>query len=310
MKLYRIEPGLSLVDLNPPIPDFESLLGAYILQAEKTALIDVGPTSSLGDLFAALAELKISPEGVDYILCTHIHIDHSGGAGGAIKRLPKARVVVHEKGLSHLAHPAKLWEGSLRTLKDVAKAYGEPEPVPEDRLIAALEGGVIDLGGVQLEILLTPGHAAHHVSYMDRKRSKLFAGEAAGVHFFKSGMTGTATPPPFDLKQALHSLDKLIAAKPRDIYYPHFGPAPQALERLLKMKRMMIDWARVIARRLNDDPQAILEEIWSLDDTGEKIRRQAAGRLQTETFFIQNNVLGYLDYFKREGTGILAELEK
>ena len=310
MKLDRLEPGISLVNLNPPVPNFEDFIATYVLQAEKVALIDVGPASSLGTLFEGLAELDISPEKVDYVLCTHIHIDHSGGLGGALQRLPQAKAIVHEKGLYHLAHPARLWEGSLRTLQEVAKAYGEPEPVPEERMIAAREGAVIDLGSLQLEILLTPGHAPHHLSFLDRKRGKLFAGEAAGVYFPQTGMSGTATPPPFELKQAIDSLNKLIAARPRDIYYTHFGAAPDALDRLKKMKRLMIAWARIIARRLNDDPQDIIEEIWALDDTGEKIRRQSSGRVQAETFFIQNNVLGYLDYFKREGTGILADLEK
>jgi glyoxylase-like metal-dependent hydrolase (beta-lactamase superfamily II) len=310
MNLYRLEPGISLVDLNPPIPNFEGMLGAYILQAEKVALLDVGPTCSLDTLFQALVELQISPERVDYILTTHIHIDHSGGIGGAMRRLPKAKAIVHEKGLYHLAHPAKLWEGSLRTLRQMAAAYGEPEPVPEDRLIAAREGAVIDLGSLQLEILLTPGHAPHHLSYLDRKRGKLFAGEAAGVYFPKTTMTCTASPPPFELKQAIASLNKLIAARPVEIYYPHFGSAPDALTRLSKMKSLMIAWARTIARHPDGRPEELIEELWDLDGTGDIIRRLPSGRLQNESFFINNNILGYLDYFKREGTGMLAELEK
>ncbi len=124
MEVVGIEPGISLIDLTPPIAGLEGFLGTYVIEAGKIALIDVGPTSTLENLFAGLTKLKIKPEDVDYVLCTHIHIDHTGGAGGALKRMPKATCITHEQGRYHLANPGKLWKGSLQTLEKLAQDYG------------------------------------------------------------------------------------------------------------------------------------------------------------------------------------------
>ena len=310
MDIIKLEPGLSLIDLSPPVPGMEGILGAYVIQAQKIALIDTGPSATLENLFSALAELKIDPEDISYILITHIHLDHSGGIGGAMQRMPNAKCLVHEKGFYHLAHPDKLWKGSLQTLREVAEGYGPPEPVPEDRLMVASEGQQIDLGDVQMEVILTPGHASHHLSLFDRKRGKLFPGEAAGVFFPHINFTRPACPPPFDMRQALTSANKLIAAAPRDLYYQHFGYSPNALAQLRKYKELLISWSKIVVRRLNDDPQKIVDEILTQDRTKEVVYSLSPNRIQTELFFDGNNVLGLQDYFRREGVDVLKELEK
>jgi glyoxylase-like metal-dependent hydrolase (beta-lactamase superfamily II) len=308
MEIFRLEPGISLIDLSPPIPGFEGILGAFIIQAQKIALIDVGPTATLGSLFSALAELKIDPSEVAYNLLTHIHLDHSGGIGGAMQRMPNARCLVHEKGFFHLAHPAKLWEGSRQTLGKVAEEYGEPEAVSEERLIVAREGQQIDLGDVQFEVMMTPGHAAHHLSLFDRKRGKLFPGEAAGVFFPHTNIIRPACPPPFDLRQALNSVNKLIAAQPREIYYQHFGYSPNAMAQLLKYKERLIFWSKIVVQHLDDDPQKVVAEILTQDKTRELVYSLPPNRVQLELFFNGNNVRGLQDYFRREGTDVLEEL--
>jgi glyoxylase-like metal-dependent hydrolase (beta-lactamase superfamily II) len=308
MEVFRLEPGISLIDVAPPISGFEGFLGVYVIQAEKVALIDVGPASSLENLISALAELKINPEDVDYILATHIHLDHTGGIGGAMKRMPNAMGIVHEKGKYHLTNPSKLWENSLKILGKIAQGYGEPEPVSEDRLIEAREGMVIDLGGIRLETLLTPGHASHNLSFIDRQKGKLFHGEAAGVYFPRSGIFRPASPPPFDLRQAFASANKLIATQPREIYYHHFGYSPDAVIQIKKYQEQLIFWSKIVARHPDDDAEKILDEILTLDKTKEQVYRLPPKRLQTELYFMKNNILGFRDYFKREGMGVLGEM--
>jgi glyoxylase-like metal-dependent hydrolase (beta-lactamase superfamily II) len=308
MTLYKLEPGITLVDLAPPIGDFGEMMGSYIIQSEKTAIIDVGPATSIGNLMKALAELRIRPEDIDYVLTSHIHLDHSGGLGQAMKLMPKAIGIVHEKGLYHLAHPDKLWQASLKTLGQVAQDYGAPEPVPEERLVAAYDGKVIDLGGIQFETLITPGHAPHHISFIDRKRGKLFPGESAGVYFPKFDLARPATPPPFDLKQALVSADKMIAAEPREIYYQHFGYSSDAILRLKKFKEQAVAWARFIAQHLNETGQEMIDKLLTADDTLEKVNQMPKDHRRLERYFVTNNILGYIDYLKREGVEVLKEL--
>jgi len=157
-------------------------MGAYLFTCEKNAIIDTGPTAAIPDLLSALAGLGMSPEEIDYIVLTHIHIDHAGGAGTAIKEMSNAKVLAHSHARSHLIEPTMLWGASLKNLGNLALKYGAIEPIPEDRIVVATDQMKLNLGpGLALEIYLTPGHAAHHLSVFDRANGVLVAGEAAGV---------------------------------------------------------------------------------------------------------------------------------
>ena len=294
MEVFDLDPGISLIDLTPPIAGLESFLGTYVVKAGKIALIDVGPASTLPNLFAGLAKLKIEPEEVDYVLCTHIHIDHTGGAGGALKRMPKATCIMHEHVRYHLANPAKLWKGSLQTLEKLAQDYGEPEAVNETQLMTASEGMIIDLGGIKLEVMLTPGHARHHLSFLDRANSRVFAGEAVGINGASYNVSRPATPSPFDLKQALISLDKLIAAEPSKIFYAHLGAVSNGTEHLKQFKNQLLLWAEIISRHVNDQTewQEILREIRGQDKLLDYMDKMPKGRLERELYFIKNSIAG------------------
>ena len=259
MEIHTISPTLKLVDLRPPISGYERFIGAYIFVGEKKAIIDPGPTSAIPNLLAALAELGMSPAEIDWIILTHIHIDHAGGAGTALRDMPRAKVLAHSQALRHLADPAKLWEASLKTLGDLALQYGRIEPVPEDRIAAAADLMAIDLGGGHvLEVHLTPGHAAHHLSLFDRKDGILIAGEAAGVCV--NGAVRMATPPPFRLDETLSSIDRLISLEPKTLCYGHFGCYSNAVERLRLARAKLLAWHEIIgsAAREGKTPEEIL----------------------------------------------------
>ncbi len=232
MKTYRLAPDLALIDVAPPIPGFESFIGIYVLEAGKTALVDVGPSASVENLLSGLRELNVNPADISYIFVTHIHIDHVGGIGKAIKQMPNARVIVHERGAPHLVDPTRLWEGSQQVLGEVALKYQPIEPVSEDRLITAEIGMLVDLGETEIEVMDTPGHAPHHLNYIDRKEGRVFVGEAAGVYIGEVDSIRPTAPPPFSLEQALTSLDKLIRLSPKSICYAHFGSATDAVNKL------------------------------------------------------------------------------
>jgi glyoxylase-like metal-dependent hydrolase (beta-lactamase superfamily II) len=189
----------------------------------------------------ALQGAGIRAEEIDYVILTHIHIDHGGGAGLALKTLTNARVLAHARGKQHLIDPTALWKASLDTLGELARQYGEIEPVPADRIAVAEDGMELDLGsGVRLRIIMTPGHAAHHLCVYEPFSRVLLAGDAAGI--YSNGVLRLTTPPPFRLEDYLASLDKLIALDPVWLGYAHFGCYPDAVKRLNATREKALLW--------------------------------------------------------------------
>lgn len=259
MEIYTITPTLRLLNLQPPIPGYGKFIGAYLFCGEKNAIIDVGPKAAIPNLLHILTELNLSPNEIDYIVLTHIHIDHAGGAGTALKEMSEAKVLAHSRAIPHLVDPTILWQNSLKTLGELALKYGEIEPVPEHRIIAATDQMKLDLGrGLTLEIYLTPGHATHHLSIFDRANGVLIAGEAAGVCI--EGNVRPTTPPPFKLEETLASIDKLIALKPQKLCYGHFGCCDNAGERLKAYRQKLIDWHKTVGAvaKAGESPEEIL----------------------------------------------------
>jgi glyoxylase-like metal-dependent hydrolase (beta-lactamase superfamily II) len=259
MEIYAINPILKLLNLQPPIPGYGKFIGAYLFQGEKNAIIDVGPKAAIPNLLRALTELNLNPNEIDYIVLTHIHMDHAGGVGTALKEMSKAKVLAHGRAITHLVDSTMLWQNSLKTLGEIALKYGEIEPVPEHRLMAATDQMKLDLGrGLTLEIHLTPGHATHHLSIFDRANGVLIAGEAAGVCI--EGNVRPTTPPPFKLEETLASIDKLIALKPQKLCYGHFGCYDNAGERLKAYRQKLIDWHKTVgaAAKAGKSPEEIL----------------------------------------------------
>lgn len=186
-------------------------------------------------------------------------MDHAGGVGTALRDMPRARILAHGLALRHLIDPARLWEASLKTLGDLALQYGAIEPVAEGRLVTATDRMTIDLGcGDVLEVHLTPGHAAHHLSLFDRKSGILVAGEAVGVCV--DGAVRMATPPPFRLGETLSSVDRLISLEPKTLCYGHFGCYGNAVERLRLARSKLLAWYEIVgsAARESKTPEEIL----------------------------------------------------
>ncbi len=259
IKVHTITPTLKLLNLQPPIAGYEKFIGAYLFCAEKNVIIDAGPKAAIPNLFSTLNELGINPKQIDYIMLTHIHIDHAGGVGTALKEMTNAKVITHERARPHLIDPTILWEASLKTLGDLALEYGIIEPIPEDKIVIATDGMKLDLGaGPELEIYLTPGHAVHHLSIFNRADNLLIAGEAAGVCI--NGNIRPATPPPFRLEETISSIEKLITLKPQKLCYGHFGCYDNGLERLRLYREKILKWREIIssAIKIERNPEEIL----------------------------------------------------
>lgn len=310
MKVFRLAHNLSVIDAVPHIPGFEGFIGIYALTGKETALFDVGPSTSMDSLLGGLREIKVDPAEISYVLMSHVHMDHAGALGKLIKQMPRARVIVHERGAHHLIDPTRLYEESKRALGDLAIQYGPIEPVPRDRLIIGRDGMILNIGEAELEILETPGHATHHLSFFDRHTKRLFAGEAAGVYLRDINTVRPAMPFPFNIEHALDSLDRLISLNAEDLCYAHFGNAEHGTERLRKHKQQLILWGRIIAdcREQGADQQAMCEEISRHDATFSAIELLPPGQRERERDFVRNSINGFVAYFEKYGTGILKRV--
>jgi glyoxylase-like metal-dependent hydrolase (beta-lactamase superfamily II) len=293
MEIHAITPTLRFLNLQPPIPGYKQFIGAYLFSGERNAIIDVGPTAAIPNLLSALTKAGISPKEIDYIVLTHIHIDHAGGAGTAIKELSNATVLAHGRARSHLIDPTMLWEGSLKTLGDLALKYGPIEAVPEDRIVVATDQMKLDLGrGLVLDIHLTPGHAAHHLSLFDPANGVLIAGEAAGVCI--DGAIRLATPPPFKLQETLSSIDKLIALEPEKLCYGHFGCYDNGLERLKLYRQKLLAWYETVnsAARAGKNPEDILQLLREKDKSLSYLDRLDRDEYNREFALLINTING------------------
>ena len=161
------------------------------------ALVDPGPSTTLATLERALGRKGIALADVTAIVLTHIHLDHAGATGTLVRRIPKALVYVHERGARHLVDPSRLLESANRLYgADMDRLWGEFLAVPAANVRALAGGETIEAGGRTLEVAYTPGHASHHVSYLDRSGGVAFTGDTAGIRRGRGAYVMPPTPPP------------------------------------------------------------------------------------------------------------------
>ena len=288
-----ITSSIRFLPLYAKIPGYERFFCSYLLCGEKYALVDVGPTAVSHSIFPALEEQGIGPERIDYILLTHIHMDHAGGIGAAVREMKNAKVIAHGRARSHLTDPTRLWNASLRVLGDLAKQYGTIEPVPDDRIIDAVDEMGLDLGqDLRVRLYLTPGHAYHHLSLFDSASGVLIVGEAAGV--CTNGALRPSTPPPFEFEEALTSIDRLIALQPEMICFAHIGCYHDAVELLKLARRQLVEWHR-IAKPAADDgvsPERILDVLKRYDRSLDYLLDLDVDEYEREHKMIINSIIG------------------
>jgi len=245
-----------LIDLDQPLPGYREFLSSWAYAGtDLTFVVDPGPTSTIEHLIARLREIGIAR--LDYVLITHIHIDHGGGVGSLLRAFPEARVLCHEKGVRHLVDPTRLWQGSVEVLREVARVYREPAPVPPEKIATMAE---VEARGVR--VIPTPGHAPHHLSFVFG--DVLIAGEAVALRcplpppYADRLFMRPATPPRFFLEEALASLDRLLALQPapRALLFAHYG-ALDGPQEILKLGRTQLQqWVQVVREELGPQPSA------------------------------------------------------
>jgi len=247
--------GLDCVDLT--FQGYPQIIATAVLEGPGgVALVDPGPASTLPTLERGLEAKGIKLTDVTAIVLTHIHLDHAGATGTIVRKLPKATVYVHARGARHLIDPARLLDSALRLYgEDMDRLWGEFLAVPAGN-VRALDGGeTVAVAGRTLEVAYTPGHASHHVCYLDRAGGLAFAGDTAGIRRGSGVYVMPPTPPPdIDLEAWRASLDRLLAWDPDTLFVTHFGPWQGTRPHLEELRERLADWGRrVRALLLRDD---------------------------------------------------------
>lgn len=287
-----------LIEIKQKIPGYDHFIGSWVCRGDINLVVDVGPANSVGRLIETLMEMNIKR--VDYVLVTHIHIDHAGGLGGFLEHFPKARVVCHEKGIRHLVDPSKLWEGSQKVLGEIAEAYGCPQAVKEEMCIPHAQARIKNL-----TVIETPGHAPHHLSFS--YGGNLFAGEAGGNYFsvLDTDYLRPATPPRFFLKNFLESVDRLMALEDQHICYAHFGDAQNSRRMLKRFRAQIFRWKELIQKEMSagsdDLMMRCVNSLLEKDPDLKAFKFMEPDTQNRERFFVANSVRGYIEFLQNAG---------
>lgn len=259
-KLTDFPDGITAVDVDYVRPGLAA--SHLVVDGGRAAFVDTGTTLSVPNLLAAMQARGVAREQVDWVLTTHVHLDHAGGAGELMRHLPNARCVVHPRGARHLSDPEKLVAGSIAVYGErrYRELYGEIVPISGDRILIAEDGQRITLGGRCLELIHTPGHALHHYCAVDLDHRRIFTGDNFGISYRDFDVGGrafifpTTTPVHFDPQAMVASIDRLMSYRPVAMYLTHFGEVVD-LERLARQLKERVDAFARLGRQLAAAPE-------------------------------------------------------
>jgi len=277
--------------------------GVYLINEERKALVDTGPSTSVKTVLNGIKKAGIDAGEIDYVIVTHIHLDHAGGAGEIIKNMPRAQVFVHEKGARHLINPERLVKSFASTMGErMMQKTGPVMPIEEERVVPVSDNEVLELGEKQsLRFLHMPGHAPHQLCILESRNNGVFSGDAAGISVAEGKVVMPATPPPaFDLELSLSSLQKLMDLDANLIYFAHFGATDKVRESIKIAMDKLNNWNTIIARAFSEG---------GFEVAFKKIRNQLYSELEParelEPLYqyladgiVAMNVTGLLKYFQ------------
>lgn len=270
---------------------------SYFLIDDACALIEPGSTTATLKLLSDSSDLGLDFEKIAYIIPTHVHVDHAGGAGYLAQNLPWAKVVLNPKGAAHMTDPSRLIQATRHAFgENFEEAFGSILPVPENQIHVAEDGEVIRLGKRELKIIFSPGHASHHISILDSLTGGLFCGEALG--FGLDGAADIVLPagiPPFDPKAYLETIEKLERLAPELLFYSHVGVSGnEDNHRIAQVKESSIAFATIVQEAVaaGEDDQRILERLH------EYVEARSPGAQLSRP--LQMEPSGYIDYFRNK----------
>jgi len=296
VEIKEVAPSTYLLDCGE-VPVFMMRQVAYLLVDHTSVLIEPGATVAASRLLEDSERLGLHLDKISYIIPTHIHVDHGGGAGYLAQKLPQAKVVIHPKGVPRMIDPSRLIQGTRLVFgEDFEEAFGPILPIPEGQIHVAQDGEEIRLGARELRILFSPGHATHHISILDSLTGGLFCGEALGSPLDSApDIVLPVGIPPFDPEAYLETIEKLEKLSPKLLFYSHNGVRKNLDNHLVRrIKESSMAFANIVeeAVRAGEDDQKIMERLSQyVEGCSPKAR-------PWESIII--NPLGYIDYFRNK----------
>ncbi|MBF0287551.1 MAG: MBL fold metallo-hydrolase [SAR324 cluster bacterium] len=226
---YDLPFGITTIDVQCFRQNFAG--SHLIIEGDSAAFVDVGTSFSASLLLEGLAIKRIPRENVEYVIVTHIHLDHAGGAGELMSHLPNAKFVVHPRGARHMIDPQKLINAAIDVygVDRVKEDYGNIIPIPKERVIEAEDGLSVDMNGRTFLFLDTPGHAKHHVCVFDERSQGIFTGDAFGLSYREldtdrgAFILPTTSPAHFAPEAMRQSVKKIMSYRPQNIFFTHFS---------------------------------------------------------------------------------------
>ncbi|HVL33033.1 MAG TPA: MBL fold metallo-hydrolase [Actinomycetota bacterium] len=301
---FELDAGIIAIDTE--VAGMTELGATYLVPGERPAIIETGPATVATMVADGIEQIGVPREEVAYLVVSHIHLDHAGGAGDLIDVFPNATVVCHTDGARHLNDPTKLMASAYRVFGPALDTlFGPLKPVPQERLRAVDGGDRIDLGGGRhLEIIEGTGHARHHMGILDSQSGAIFVGDSMGVYVPEADILRPATPPPdFDLDLALATLERYRERRPSALYLTHFGPAPADRDMLAEAEERLRRYGEIIKDAMNESND--------LDFLADRLRERTADDytmladrpdLQAKFEALnawKSSAAGYLRYFSR-----------
>ncbi len=239
-----------------------------VVDSGRAAFVDTGTNHSVDLLIDALQRSGHEPAQVQYVFLTHVHLDHAGGAGELMRRLPNARAVLHPRGARHMVDPTKLIKGAQAVYgaAHYEKLYGDIRPVPEERIVVADDGQHFDLGARTFECLFTEGHARHHYCLADPASGGVFTGDSFGISYRDFDTAAgefifpTTTPVHFDPPEAHKAIDRIMALEPKRVYLTHYSEVTDLPRLADDMHRHIDAFVSLAERHANDDDRTAAME--------------------------------------------------
>jgi len=290
------------------------LCAAYLLLEQgRAALIDCGTATCAERVLAGIAAAGVAPEMVDWLLLTHVHLDHAGAAGPLMQVLPNARLVVHPRGAPHMIDPARLIAGAKAVYGEAAfmRDHAGMLPVEAARVVAAEDGHVVNLAGRPLVCVDTPGHAYHHYSVWDECARQWFAGDTFGISYREfdnangAFILPTTSPVQFDPEALKTSIARLLAQRPEVIHIAHYGQVTE-YERLgadlVEQIEQMVALAREAQTQPDRHPWLVhaLEALYTRRAAAHGVQQSSAEVLALLGNDIELNALGLEVWLDRQ----------
>ena len=228
-------------------PDVASI---YLLrQADEVAIIETGSFHSMTNVLATLADLEIDDSQVRYVIPTHVHLDHAGGAGAMMQQFQQASLIIHPLGARHMIDPQKLVSSTIAVYGQEVfdRLYGRIEPIPEERVIIARDLDRFSLDSRQLLFIDTPGHARHHFCIYDEASNGVFTGDTFGICYhpvkhLPASLLPSCPPTQFDPPALHESIDKIMNLAPERLYLTHYGELANPAARISNFHRWIDEY--------------------------------------------------------------------